>query len=436
MPRTSRNTNGKSHTNGTHPYKNGEKKETEHTEHVISADSTLLNDSNGSTSGTTATETRLDTSELQFGWWVPNVSGGLVISKIPQRTEYSPEYNVKLAQTAEKYGFSHGLSQIRFMGGYGAEYQHESVSISQHILAHTEKVKIIAAILPGPWKPALAAKQLASIDHYSKGRIAVNVVSGWFATEFRSIGEPWLEHSERYRRSEEFIQALRGIWTAKESFTFHGNFYNFNEYPLRPQPIQKPGPEIFQGGNSKDARSMAARVSDLLLLNGQSTIKDIQELVEDTKQRAIAEGRGGQVRFGLNAFIICRPTEEEAFKTLHDIVGQADTEAVDAFLNEVKHAGKSASDGKGMWANTDTKQAVQFNDGFKAKLIGTPDQIVDRILLFKSLGISFLLTAFLHFQEELEAFGREIVPRVRELEKSGRGVDVEVEAAISGHIYQ
>ncbi|KAK4052498.1 hypothetical protein OIV83_002300 [Microbotryomycetes sp. JL201] len=375
---------------------------------------------------------------LQFGYWVPNVSGGLVISKIPQRTDWSPEYNVKLAQTAEQYGFSHGLTQIRFMAGYGAEYQHESVSLSQHILAHTQKLKIIAAILPGPCKPVLAAKQLSSIDHYSKGRIAVNVVSGWFATEFRSIGEPWLEHSERYRRSEEFIKALRGIWTAKKSFTFHGNFYQFNEYPLRPQPVQKPGPEIFQGGNSADARAMAARVSDLLLLNGQSTVQDILDIVEDTKRRAIEEGREGQVRFGLNAFIIVRDTEEEALRTLHEIVGNADDKAVAAFLNEVKHAGKSSADGKGMWAKTlkETDQAVQFNDGFRAKLIGTRDQVVDRILLFKSLGISFLLTAFLHFQEELEQFGREVIPRVRELEAQGRGVDADVEIAISGHVYQ
>ena len=62
---------------------------------------------------------------VSFAYWVPNVSGGLVVSKIPQRTDWSLEYNVKLAQIAEEVGFDYALSQIRFIGSYGAEYQHE-----------------------------------------------------------------------------------------------------------------------------------------------------------------------------------------------------------------------------------------------------------------------------------------------------------------------
>ncbi|MDA4697814.1 LLM class flavin-dependent oxidoreductase, partial [Enterobacter hormaechei] len=49
--------------------------------------------------------------------------------------------------------------------------------------------KVIAAILPGPWQPALAAKQLATIDQLTNGRVAVNIVSGWFKGEFQAIGE-------------------------------------------------------------------------------------------------------------------------------------------------------------------------------------------------------------------------------------------------------
>ncbi|GAA5871101.1 hypothetical protein JCM1840_007590 [Sporobolomyces johnsonii] len=346
------------------------------------------------------------------------------------------ENNVKLAQIAEDVGFSHALTQIRFMAGYGAEYQHESVSFSQHILANTKKLKVIAAILPGPWNPTLAAKQLASIDHYSNGRIAINVVSGWFKGEFVAINQPWLEHEERYRRSEEFIRALKGIWTAKDSFTFHGNFYQYNSYPLRPQPVQQPHPEVFQGGNSVSARAMAARVSDLLLLNGQKTIADFRELIEDTKRRAVDEGREGQVRFGVNAFVIVRDTEEEALEVWRSIVGNADVDAVKALQKEVQQAGKSSAEGKGMWAQSDINDLVQYNDGFKSKLIGTAQQVANRILLFRSLGIDLVLCAFLHFQEEVERFGKEVIPLVREGELAGRGLDAEKETAISGHIYQ
>ena len=125
---------------------------------------------------------------LQFAYWVPNVSGGLVISNIPQRTSWDIDYNRKLAQIAERAGFDYALTQIRFTAGYGADNQHESVSFSQALLASTENLKVIAALLPGPWNPTLAAKQIATISHLYGPRIAVNIVSGWFRGEFKAIG--------------------------------------------------------------------------------------------------------------------------------------------------------------------------------------------------------------------------------------------------------
>ena len=207
---------------------------------------------------------------IKFAYWAPNVSGGLVVSSIEQRTSWTLDYNVKLAQIDEKEGFDYALSQIRFTAGYGAEFQHEPVSFSQALLAATEKLKVIAAILPGPWNPATVSKQIATINHISNGRVAVNIVSGWFRGEFHAIGEPWLDHDERYRRSEEFIRALRGIWT-QDSFTFAGDFYRFREFSLKAKPVE-PLPDIFQGGSSRAARDTASRVSDWYSTNGNTPV--------------------------------------------------------------------------------------------------------------------------------------------------------------------
>lgn len=128
-----------------------------------------------------------DPDRVKFAYWVPNVSGGLVVSKTPQRTSWHIKDNIRYAQTAEQVGFEYALSQIRFMSGYGAASQHEPVTISQALLAKTERLKVIAALLPGPWNPAVAAKQIASIDNYSEGRVAVNVVSGWFKAEVSKV---------------------------------------------------------------------------------------------------------------------------------------------------------------------------------------------------------------------------------------------------------
>ncbi|GAA3590765.1 MAG: dimethylsulfone monooxygenase SfnG [Gibbsiella quercinecans] len=352
---------------------------------------------------------------LQFAYWVPNVSGGLVISNIPQRTSWDIGYNRKLAQIAERAGFDYALTQIRFTAGYGADNQHESVSFSQALLASTEKLKVIAALLPGPWNPTLAAKQIATISHLYGPRIAVNIVSGWFRGEFKAIGEPWLDHEERYLRSEEFIRCLQGIWR-EANFTFAGDFYRFRDYSLKPKPLA-PLPEIFQGGSSRAARDMAARVSDWYFTNG-NTPEGIKAQVDDIQRKAAQNQH--QVKIGVNGFVIARESEKEAQAVLREIIDNANPEAVKGFQHEVKNAGSASPEGEGNWAKSSFEDLVQYNDGFKTNLIGTPQQIAERIIALKQAGVNLLLLAFLHFQEEVEFFGREVIPLVRELEKQSR----------------
>ena len=350
---------------------------------------------------------------ITFAYWVPNVSGGLVVSNIEQRTDWSYEYNVRLAQAAEKSGFEYALTQIRFTAGYGAENQHESVSFSHGILAKTEKLKVIAAILPGPWKPALAAKQLATIDHLTNGRIAINVVSGWFRGEFDAIGEEWPEHDQRYARSEEFIRTLKGVWT-QDNFSFDGKYYQFNNYTLKPKPVQKPHIEIFQGGSSRAARDMASRVSDWYFTNG-NTPAEIKKQIDDIREKAKANNHS--VKIGVNAFIIARDTEEEAQAVLQDIIDHAHIDAVKAFGDATREAGAATQEGEGNWAKSTFEDLVQYNDGFRTNLIGTPQQIAERIIELKNVGVDLVLSGFLHFIEEVEYFGEKVLPLVRQLEE-------------------
>lgn len=354
----------------------------------------------------------MSTENIKFAYWVPNVSGGLVVSNIEQRTSWDIDYNRKLAQIAEKAGFEYALSQIRFTAGYGAEFQHESVSFSHALLAATTKLKVIAAILPGPWNPVLAAKQLATIDILTQGRIAVNIVSGWFRGEFTAIGEHWLDHDERYRRSREFIEALKGIWT-QDNFNYRGDFYRFSNYSLKPKPLQQPHPEIFQGGSSRAARDNAAAVSDWYFTNG-NTVEGIKAQVDDIRAKAAANKH--HVKIGVNAFVIARDTEEEAKAVLKEIIDKANPEAVNAFGHEVKNAGAASPEREGNWAKSSFEDLVQYNDGFKTNLIGTPQQIAERIVALKAVGVDLVLAGFLHFQEEVAYFGEKVLPLVRELE--------------------
>jgi dimethylsulfone monooxygenase len=354
---------------------------------------------------------------LGFAYWVPNVSGGLVTSTIEQRTDWSFAYNRKLARLAERAGFDYALSQVRYTASYGAEYQHESTSFSLALLLATERLKLIAAIHPGLWHPGVLAKWVATADHLSGGRVAVNVVSGWFKDEFRQLGEPWLEHDERYRRSAEFIQALKRIWTEDEA-NLAGDFYRIRDFSLKPKPLSWPGrphPEIFQGGNSTAARLNGGRLSDWYFSNGKS-FDGVREQLDDLRRIAAEAGRTDGPRFGLNGFVIVRDTEQEAQDTLREIIAKAHVEAVEGFGAAVKQAGQSTSDKKGMWADSKFEDLVQYNDGFRTQLIGTPEQVATRIVEYRKLGVDLILTGFLHYHEEVQRFGDEVLPIVRELE--------------------
>jgi alkanesulfonate monooxygenase len=115
--------------------------------------------------------------------------------------------------------------------------------------------------------------------------------------------------------------------------------------------------------------------------------------------------------------------------------GQGRQGGVDAFQDAVQQAESSTSNKTGMWANSKFKDLVQYHDGFKTKLIGTKEQIADRILLLKSLGVNLILTAFLHYEEEIERFGKEVLPLVRHLESEGRGKIAEEEIQRTGAVY-
>ena len=352
---------------------------------------------------------------LKFAYWVPNVSGGLVTSTIEQRTEFTYDYNVRLAKLAENSGFEYGLSQVRYASNYGAAQQHDPAAFSLGLLTQTERLKLIVAAHPGLWHPAVLAKFGISADIISQGRFAVNIVSGWFKNEFTDLGADWLEHDERYRRTEEFIRVLRGLWT-QPNFEFNGDFYRIHDFSLRPQPHEVPGrphPEIFQGGNSTAARRQAGRVSDWYFSNGKDFDGFAEQVVEVSEH---ARANNHDVRFALNGFLIARQSESQAKAVLKEIVDKADTEAVEGFRRSVQQAGAATSDGKGMWADSEFADLVQYNDGFRTGLIGTPEQIAHRIVEYKKRGANLILLGFLHYLEDVEHFGTHVLPIVRELE--------------------
>lgn len=345
--------------------------------------------------------------ELQFAYWVPNVSGGLVTSTVEQRTDWGIDYNRTLARNAEEAGFDYALTQVRYLGSYSAAYQHESVSFTLALLAATTRMKVIAAVHPGLWQPAVLANLATTAAEIYDGRFALNVVSGWLKDEFTKFGEPWLDHDERYRRSAEFLQVLRAVFT-EDPANFQGDFYRLHDYSIRPAPAVTP--ELFQGGSSTAARRNGGRHADWFLTNG-ATDEQLREQIAEVKGHADESGR--ETKVAVNAFVIQGDTDAEAHGKLRSIVDAADRGAIEGFRKSVKQAGAATGDGKGMWANSSVEDLVQYNDGFKTGLIGTREHILDRLEALRGLGVDLVLCGFLHVDEEVQRFGREIITEHR-----------------------
>ncbi|TIS74063.1 MAG: LLM class flavin-dependent oxidoreductase, partial [Mesorhizobium sp.] len=138
---------------------------------------------------------------------------------------------------------------------------------------------------------------------------------------------------------------------------------------------------------SRAARDMASRVSDWYFTNG-NTPEEIRKQVDDIRTKAKANGH--KVRISVNAFAIARESEQEARAVLDEIIAKANPEAVQGFADQVKNAGKASPEGEGNWAKSSLEDLVQYNDGFRSNLIGTPEQIAERILKLKDAGADLI----------------------------------------------
>mgnify|MGYP000128515232 CR=1 FL=1 len=160
------------------------------------------------------------------------------------------ELPVKRVQRAEELGYH----SVWTAEAYGSD----AMSPLAYLAAVTSRIKLGTAILILPQhSPVVTAKQIATIDHMSGGRMLLGVGVGWLKEEFDAIGA---EFETRGRRMDEYIAAMRELWSAEEP-TFNGKFIRFESAYCLPQPVNKRVPVII-GGDSKIAARRAGRIGD------------------------------------------------------------------------------------------------------------------------------------------------------------------------------
>ncbi|MEM7220713.1 MAG: LLM class flavin-dependent oxidoreductase [Pseudomonadota bacterium] len=327
----------------------------------------------------------------------PQLVGGSATSAQPMpRGDALTGMARAMVQRYEALGLTDLLIAQRWWGS-GVETEGSSLdalAMTSFFASCTERLNLVTAIHPGFFTPTAIAKWGATLDTLTAGRWSINVTSGWNLQEFDMYGIDALDHDARYRRAGEFIEVVRGAWDARGPFDYSGDFYAANALRLAPTPAGEL--QVFQGGQSDAAIAMAGRHSDWMFLNGGRDER-VADIV--TRARSAAATHGRRLRFALYAAPLCRPTDAEAWAEIDTRLAQLDPALVERRKALVGGA-------EGMWGDADDPLShLDTNEGYAARLIGSPASILERIDALQSLGIDML-----HLDLRDELFVAEVLP--------------------------
>jgi len=340
---------------------------------------------------------------MRFGFWLP-VFGGWLRNVDDEGMEASWDYARRLAQRAEQIGFDLtlvaelNLNDIKGMDAPSLD----AWSTAAALAAVTERLEIMVAVRPTFHQPALLAKQAANIDHISNGRLSLNVVSSWWATEAKQYGIQFDQHDDRYARTREWLDVVDGMWK-EPRFSHQGKYYAVDDAILEPKPVQRPRPTIYAGGESPAAKALISRKCDAWLTHGDPP-ETIGAKVADLRERR-ERLELPPMKFGAAGYAIVRGSEAEARREV-------------ARITEVREGTAGYANYQDWLNNTQLEQRVSLEDysvsnrGLRSGLVGTPEQVAERIAEFERAGLDLLLLQFSPQLEEMERFAEEVIPLV------------------------
>lgn len=350
----------------------------------------------------------IDRPRPQVGFWLP-IFGGWLRNVADEQMPPTFEYCLEVAQRAEALGFSTTLIaelNLNDIKGPG-EPVLEAWTTAAAVAARTERLEIMAAIRPGFRNPAVVAKMAANIDQLSRGRFTLNVVSAWWAEEARQYGMSFVEHDERYARTEEFLRVLKGMWT-EERTTVHGRYGRVEEAYLAPKPVQQPWPRLYAGGESPAAKDLIARECDVYLMHGDD-LATVRDKIAEMRQRAA--GLNKTLGYGMAAYVICRDTEAEAQAELARITDVRDTAGYAGF--------KDFTTMSQLERELSLRDYSVSNRGLRPNLVGTPAQIAERMQAFADAGLDLFLIQCSPMLEEIERIGQQVLPLLQYVPLAG-----------------
>src|SRR5579859_1415180 len=221
-------------------------------------------------------------------------------------------YLKQVAQAVDSLGFAGALLPT-------GRFCEDAWIISSTLVPYTQRMKFLIAFRPGLIAPALAARQAASFDRLSNGRLAVNIVTGGSDADALADGL-YFDHDGRYEVTDDFLTIYRSL-TEGEKTTFEGKHLKIEKGSLGFPVVQKPRPPIYFGGSSDSAHRVAAKHADVYLTWGEPP-SQVAEQIATVRSYAAEQGR--TVRFGIRLHIIVRETTSQAWDAANELIKHLD----------------------------------------------------------------------------------------------------------------
>jgi dimethylsulfone monooxygenase len=337
---------------------------------------------------------------MRYGYWLP-VFGGWLRNVENEGMQPTWEYVSRLARRSEQIGYSLTLiAELNLNDIKGVDAPAlDAWSTAAALAAVTNALELMVAVRPTFHLPALLAKQAANIDQISNGRVSLNVVSSWWAEEARKFGVHFEQHDDRYARTSEWLDIVDTAWK-QDHFSYSGKYYSVQDTVVQPKPIAKPRPTIYAGGESEAAKNLIASKCDAYVMHGDPPER-IREKVKDLAQRRDKFGLD-QMKYGVAGYAIVRDSEAEAQREL-------------ARITDVKQSAAGYGNYQQWLANTQLEQRVSLEDysvsnrGLRSGLVGTPEQLRERVAEFEDAGVDLLLLQFSPQYEEMERFAAQVI---------------------------
>jgi alkanesulfonate monooxygenase len=338
--------------------------------------------------------------------------------ELPPQPVIDVDYLDRITRAHEEGGFDRALV------GYGSNIA-DGWGVASHMAATTDRLGILLAHRPGFVAPTLAARKAATLDHFSRGRLALHIISGGSDAEQARDGD-FVPKDERYARTDEYLDILKLAWMSEGPFDFEGRYYRVSDASPAVRPFQQPRPPIYFGGSSAAALEVAAKHADTWALWGE-TVDEVRHQIVDMRARAAAYD-GRRLGIGVSFRPILGPTEARAWERAYDILGGMRRIYGDqAGFARPENTGSQrlldlAAKGEVAEQRLFTATAAATNaSGNSISLVGTPDQVAEALLRYYDAGANTLLIRGWDPLEDSIEYGRDLLPIVRsEVERRDR----------------